>query len=370
MAKKIIYPNYEACITNAACSIMQHFGLQPPHKTLPFLDEILQKNYKNVVMLVFDGLGAEIIKQNLPDDSFLARHMQHTVTSVFPPTTTAATTSLRSGLNPCEHGRIGYHVYISELKKIVTLFKNKIKDTDEVAAPYDVMTTLLPAEDITVKINRAGLYKAYGLFPFGENAFENMEDMFERIRDLCRTSEKKYIYAYHEQPDELMHLKGTNAPEVKKMISQINAYVEELATEVRNTLIIVTADHGHLNNREIALEEEYPDFCRLIEGNISVEGRACSFRVMPENQAEFVRLFQQLFGKDFILLSKKEVLEKQLFGDGKKHHPNLEAALGDFLAIGIGEYFFEMHKRKVPMFSHHAGLLQDEILVPMIIVER
>lgn len=369
MAKKIIYPNYEACITNAACSIMQHFGLQPPHKTLPFLDEILQKNYKNVVMLVFDGLGAEIIKQNLPADSFLARHMQHTVTSVFPPTTTAATTSLRSGLNPCEHGRIGYHVYISELKKIVTLFKNKIKDTDEVAAPYDVMTTLLPAEDITVKINRAGLYKAYGLFPFGEDAFENMEDMFERIRDLCRTSEKKYIYAYHEQPDELMHLKGTNAPEVKKMISQINTYVEKLATEVRDTLIIVTADHGHLNNQEIALQEEYPEFSRLIEGNISVEGRACSFRVMPENQAEFVRLFQQLFGKDFILLSKKEVLEKQLFGDGKPH-PNLEASLGDFLAIGIGEYFFEMHKRKVPMFSHHAGLLKDEMMVPLIIVEK
>lgn len=369
MAKKIIYPNYEACITNAACSIMQHFGLQPPHKTLPFLDEILQKNYKNVVMLVFDGLGAEIIKQNLPADSFLARHMQHTVTSVFPPTTTAATTSLRSGLNPCEHGRIGYHVYISELKKIVTLFKNKIKDTDEVAAPYDVMTTLLPAEDITVKINRAGLYKAYNIFPFGEDAFENMEDMFIRIRNLCLTGEKKYIYAYHEQPDELMHMKGTNAPEVKKIIAQINTHVEKLASDVRDTLIIITADHGHLNNQEIALQEEYPEFSKLIDGNISVEGRACAFCVKQENRAKFVRLFQKLFGKDFILLTKEEALKQNLFGDGIPH-PNLEAALGEFLAIGIGERFFEMHRRKVPMLSHHAGLLEDEMMVPLIIVKK
>ena len=180
---------------------------------------------------------------------------------------------------------------------------------------------------------------------------------------------KKYIYAYHEQPDELMHLKGTNAPEVQKMISQINTHVEKLAADVRDTLIIVTADHGHLNNQEIALQEEYPEFSRLIEGNISVEGRACVFCVKQENQAEFVRLFQKLFGKDFILLTKEEALQQNLFGDGC-HHANLEKSLGDFLAIGIGEYFFELSKRKVPMLSHHAGLLADEMLVPLIIIEK
>ncbi len=48
--------------------------------------------------------------------------------SVFPPTTTAATTSLETGLNPFEHVWLGLTIYINELNNIYTLFLNSQKE--------------------------------------------------------------------------------------------------------------------------------------------------------------------------------------------------------------------------------------------------
>ena len=368
MTYKLVYPDYENCLTNVSCSIMKHFGLKPPHKTLPFVDKLLAKDFDNVVMMVFDGMGEVIVKNNLPADSFLATHIKHCVTSVFPSTTTAATSSLRTGLNPCEHGRVGYHTYIQKLDKVVTLFKNVVRYTEEPAAPYNVMDTLLPAEDITSQINRAGRYQAYSFFPFGENAYEDLDDMGRGIQKLCRQKGKKYIYAYHIEPDNTMHEKGTDAPESVEWMNKINHFVEALSSKLQNTLIIVLADHGHLNSQELDIKENYPDMADLIEFT-SMESRACAFHVKPENSAAFEAEFAKLFGQDFMLMTKQAVLESGLFGDGKPC-ANFEASLGDYLAIAVTDKYLEYQKRNDPMLSHHAGLVYDEMTVPLIIVEK
>ena len=54
---KIIMPNYEECITNLSNSILKHFNLKTYHNTLPFIDDILDKNYKNIIVILCDGLG-------------------------------------------------------------------------------------------------------------------------------------------------------------------------------------------------------------------------------------------------------------------------------------------------------------------------
>ncbi|MCQ2748458.1 MAG: alkaline phosphatase family protein [Clostridia bacterium] len=49
-------------------------------------------------------MGSEILDRILGDRSFLGRNKLRDLHSVFPPTTTAATTSLLTGLNPSQHG--------------------------------------------------------------------------------------------------------------------------------------------------------------------------------------------------------------------------------------------------------------------------
>jgi len=85
-------------------------GLPTNGKTLELLDRYLAKDYKNVVVILLDGMGRCIIERNLEKDGFFNTHLAGTYSSTFPSTTVAATTSIDSGLTPCEHGWLGWTV--------------------------------------------------------------------------------------------------------------------------------------------------------------------------------------------------------------------------------------------------------------------
>lgn len=370
MTNKIVYPNYNKCLTNVACSILKHFKLPHSHNSLPILDTYLEKtNYKNVLLLVYDGLGVDIIKKNLKEDSFLSRNVKDTITSVFPSTTAAATTSLLSGLNPCEHGWIGYDIYFKDIDKNVSIFSNKIKDTDEDAASYNVVNKLLSYETILDKINSLNKYKAYGLFPFGKNSYKDLNDMHKKIKEICSLDGKKYIYAYYNEPDHTMHRNGTNVDITKKLIEKLNTTTEQLVKELNDTLVIILADHGHIDTKVINLEIEYPDFTMMLKTNTSIEGRACAFWIKQEYKEIFANEFNKLFSKDFILIPSEDVLKNKMLGNGT-HHPNLQASLGDYIAIGVGNRYFELHYYPDDMITHHAGITEDEMNIPLIIIEK
>ena len=126
----MIKPNYDDCITNLACSIRKYFNLDIKHEGIKDIDDILNnKKPRNVVVILYDGLGFNIMNRHLTKESFLVRNCLRDYSSVVPCTTTAATTSMLTGLNPCEHGWLGWDLYIKPEDIIVTMFKNKLKDT-------------------------------------------------------------------------------------------------------------------------------------------------------------------------------------------------------------------------------------------------
>ena len=103
---KLLYPDYNNCIANLACSVLKYFGAQAPNKTLAMADELFKNQYKNVVVLLLDGMGRNIIEKNLDSDGFFRSNLKGIYTSVFPPTTVSATTSIDSGLFPNQHSSI------------------------------------------------------------------------------------------------------------------------------------------------------------------------------------------------------------------------------------------------------------------------
>ena len=65
------YPDYRNGLVNLACSILKYYGADYGHPTLPVMDRLLEKKYRNVVVMLFDGLGSAALKYHLPEDSFL-----------------------------------------------------------------------------------------------------------------------------------------------------------------------------------------------------------------------------------------------------------------------------------------------------------
>ena len=127
----MIYPDYKNNIVNIAGSIEKYFDLKSDVSSLGEIDEVLNSyKPKNVVVILFDGMGYNLINEKLPN-SFLVNNIVKKVTSTCPATTTSATTSIMTGKYPCTHGYLGWDMYYKKENAFVTMFTNKYKDSDD-----------------------------------------------------------------------------------------------------------------------------------------------------------------------------------------------------------------------------------------------
>ena len=128
----IVKNNYNECITNLACSIRKYFNLEYRHNTLEYIDKLLEeKKPKNVVTILCDGMGSNIMDRMLEANSFLIKHRLKPITTVFPATTVAATTSMMTGLNPVETAMLGWDMYYKDIDKTITTFFHSAKEDAE-----------------------------------------------------------------------------------------------------------------------------------------------------------------------------------------------------------------------------------------------
>ena len=123
---KIIIPDYSNCLVNLNQSIRKYYNLKTYHNTLESADMFLKdKNYENVVLILFDGMGSKIIDKTLPKSSLLKSKKVSDFLSVFPSTTVAATTSLRSSKTPIETGWLGWHQYFEKYDLDLITFRGE-----------------------------------------------------------------------------------------------------------------------------------------------------------------------------------------------------------------------------------------------------
>ncbi|MEG2289027.1 MAG: hypothetical protein RSA29_12330 [Clostridium sp.] len=364
---KLTYPDYNHSILNLTNSVLKHFEVKHTHATLPKLDCILEKNYKNVVVMVFDAMGSKNIESILPRDSFLRKHMIDEITSVYPPTTTAATTTLESGLAPMEHSWLGWSLHFDEVKENVNIFINT-NDNGEKVADYHVASRYIPYENVVDKIKAIGKSEAHSVSPFGTYLISDIYELMEGVETLCNKDGKQYLYTYWPEPDSSMHTKGISSEESIYWITKINEMVEEVSGKLKDTLLIITADHGHIDGKN-KLISNYKEITGCLKWMPSIEPRSLAFHVKEGMDKKFKEEFLKEFGNDFILLSREEVVEKKLFGHGEEHN-RFQGFLGDYLAIAIGEIsIFNTEAEYKKFIGVHAGLTEWEMMVPLIVVE-
>ena len=366
----IVKNNYNECLTNLACSIRKYFGLEYKHNTLDYIDKILnEKKPKNVVTILCDGMGSNIMDRILGQDAFLIKHRIKSIFTVFPATTVAATTSMMTGLNPVETAMIGYDMYYKDIDKTITTFINSEKGDKKckvLPEAIEYKNKHMITKSIMEEINQKGNDSGYILSPFEGKKYSDINDMYNKIEILCNKNGKKYIYAYDIEPDYTMHELGNDAYEVEKIIKNINLKVEELSKKIKDTIIFVVADHGHINVKNIMLND-YPDIIECLKRNTSIEPRAVNFFIKDNKKQEFPIIFNKYFKNDFDLYTKEDIISSKLFGDGKENKV-FRDILGDYLAIATTDKTLLYGGSEV-LKSQHAGYTNDEILVPLIVID-
>lgn len=395
-------PDYKNSIANLACSVLKEFDVPAPHEGLSLMDKTLgnagKEKYKNIVVLILDGLGTALIEDILEPDGFFRSHLRGSFSSVFPPTTAASTTSFQSGLFPNEHAWLGWDVYFKEIDKTVTVFRNRETGTGTIFSDMNVAKTFRPYKSVIERIIEAG-GQAYSVDAFTDPYPKSFKGIMRQIKKLCSLEGRKFIYGYCEEPDYTLHRSGrpircASQPETTSgagtasalsgqifpenlgkdsasVIRKLEKRAELICSELHDTLFIITADHGHINTVNYCLED-YPDFTDCLDRVPSGEPRALSVFLKPGREKEFLSVFEKHFKKDFRLYSRDEIIGEELFGplSAAKVHQAFHDSVGDYVLTAVSDACIYSDRKTAASFrSGHAGMTADEMNIPFIAIE-
>ena len=371
MKKQFIKPDFNRNIINISATLAQFLNCPNDKPVLPALQKELEKGYKNVVFLILDGMGMHPVNVNLDKDAFLRKNIRQVLTSVFPSTTTNATTSYLTNKYPMEHGWFGWSLYFEELGRAVDIFPCRDSFTGE---PVDksFLRNSLPVEPFYKKAKSD--YISNVVVPeYWDNDYENryvfetFSQMFGYIGEICKKTGKQFVYAYCGEPDSTMHRFGVSSAEARQVIGELNDGVEALYSELTDTLLIVSADHGQIDVGGYIGIYKDEELTAMLEWPQYLEARAAAFKVKEDCREKFAEAFNRKYGEDFELLEVGKLIEENYFGGNlKSGHAKM---LGDYIAIGTTDKIMQLTPFNHPFKGHHTSLT-EEMEVPLIYVGK
>ena len=381
MGKEIVLPNYQHCILNTITSILKYYHVETKHASLESLDKKLEKRYKNVVFIVLDGMGEHILNTT-SKSGFFSEHQIDCITSVYPSTTTAALTTYYSGKPPYETGWIAWSQYFKEYGRAIDMLSHKesyLKE-DISKAKINVFQSVVNYIPIFEKIENASKnVKAYEIVPTYSDKrskrsirADNVEEMIENIERLCELSGEKFIFAYSDNPDGLLHKYGTKSEEAKHFVIETENKIKTMCQNLgEDTIVIISADHGHKDIEKSYTLLDYPEILECLYMPISLESRVIGFWVKENRKEEFKKRFNEKFKDEFWLMTTDEFLNKNFLGWGEKH-PKIEEFLGNYIALSISGSMIKIETfladGKPVKKSTHCGLTKEEMEVPVIVI--
>ena len=203
MDNNIVMPDYNHCILNLITSILKNYDVETKYNTLEKVDELLEKKYKNIVLVILDGLGDNILNTISPDGIF-SKNKIDKITSVYPSTTTAAMTTYYSGKPPVETAWIAWSQYFKEYGRSLDVLPEKDSYTGEkIKLKNKKVSDIIGYKNIYNQIEESNKnIKAYEIMPSYCDkktkvtiSANTIEEMCASIITLCKNTENKFVMA-------------------------------------------------------------------------------------------------------------------------------------------------------------------------------
>ena len=354
--------------------MLRHYGVQTDYAGLPVVDKALASNPKNVVVWILDGLGLDLFHKILPPKAFLKYHIKDEISSVFPPTTTAATTTYYCGLPPAVHGWIGWAPYFPEYQRSIQLFTGLDDYTHEPTGVNPFQK--LPYGHIFDRIRAAApAVSCHEVFPnkIRANGVDTFEEQCQHILKYSQCGGSHFILAYWPEPDHTCHINGTYDDSVKKLVRHMNHEIHKLCRKLKDTLLIISADHGHVPVSDIFYNDTCPDITDCLRVPLNLDDRVNAIFLKDGKEDDFLKAYDTYLNSDFMLLKSDEALSKNLFGFGPLN-PRIKDFIGDYLLIATGTRVLRQRVGDFvsgPAFkSSHAGLTKREMIVPLFLINK
>jgi predicted AlkP superfamily pyrophosphatase or phosphodiesterase len=358
-------------LVNLSNTLLAHFGVQPFHAPIASLLKRL-KGKKKIAVLLFDGMGQNILRQHVSMFHWLRRHRWGGITSTFPSTTAAATNAFLSGRYPIEIGWFGWAHYFPEYDAFIELFTGRdYLKQQPLLSPLEAQKDIgYPSILELIQKQQPHLTVSQVWPNIKPGGAATLESWWQQLEDKLLQTKEGITYGYWLDPDKSIHALGVKHSEVKRIVNQIANQLKVITQKHPDTTFIVFADHG-LVDIEFLNIQAHPDLFNLLKRSFAFEPRAATFFVKPGQQDYFKKLFKRYYGPHFLLLTKAEALMNQIYGLGN-HHPRVHDFIGDFIAISQSKYAFThgTMEDQMPnkMKAHHAGITQQEMKIDVMVM--
>lgn len=350
-------------------AISKYFDVEPKYD----VDEetynyLVERQPRNVVLMILDGLGSYNLDLALKEGDFLYDFKVKDLKTVFPPTTVAATGMLHTAKLPADTNNLGWYSYSEKDQSKILTFGRCLPDRTP-ANLTDKEREELALDLLTERISKVENCVGHEVSSFGDIHIDTFEEECKKIAELCTNNldKKQYLYCYWNEPDKLMHALGVDNKFIYENIRHLQKMIVDNLLEVHNTVLLILADHGHINNEPILITD-FKDVSDLVDLKKSaIDQRCISFFVKnSEDKKLFFERFNHYFSKEFMLITKNEAMESQIFGEIKKGSI-AERSLGDFVAISLTNKTLALSESDLEFKGIHSGFTKEEFHVPLIL---
>ncbi|WP_439026107.1 alkaline phosphatase family protein [Haloarchaeobius sp. DT45] len=379
-----LFPDYDGyCFGNLPHSVTSLFGADTG-RTLP-ADVLagVDTDVENVLVVLVDGFGWSQWQREREHHEFLATLSERArvtpLTTIYPSETAAAINTFHTGALPAQHGVVGWNVYDPVAKRPFAALPFQHKDGSRPDIPR---ASVADADSLYPTLAAAGV-DAHHVVPFPSvpdgvtrHRYDSLDDVPALLSEAFEAADgPAYHYLYLPQVDHESHHTGTQLAGYRETVGEVFETVaralaglhEETA---RETLLLVTADHGHVDtdpDRNVDLDE----FGWLLEALArDADGDPVRFAGSPRNvhlhlgEGEQSSVAARLRdGLDAQVFDSEAVLERELFGDVEPSE-TFQRRLGDLVVTHreLGVWWGDHEPTELGFVGMHGGLHPDEML--------
>jgi hypothetical protein len=371
----------------------------------------LPERYRRVIFLFVDGFGWRFLQRYAERSPFLqsvlSRGVLSRLTSQFPSTTAAHTTTIHTGLPVGASGIYEWHFYEPLVDEIIAplLFSYAGDNTRDTLVRSGITPAdLYPPRTFYQELQAYGVeshifqHRSYNSSTFSQSvfrganvhSFESLAQAFDEMREHLLTSQAAeegpgYYLLYFDQIDAAGHRFGTESPEFASAIDDFWTTLERLLYRplqgrLSATLLMLSADHGM-----VAVNPETTCYLNLLLPEIipylrtSQRGRplvpAGSARdmflhVREEAVEEVIALLQRALSGKAEIYRTQDLIAEHFFGQAPPSTAFLRR-VGNVVILPYQQesvWWFEKGRFEMRFRGHHGGLTPEEMEIPLLLL--
>jgi len=333
------------------------------------------------VVVLADGLGVSSLRARSGHARYLASRLSKAsiIDGVFPATTAAGLATLTTGVEPGQHGLVGYQVLDAERDRII----NQLTGWDAGMQPATwqrARTVFEQAKDHAVPSFAIGP-KRFTSTGFTQAVLrgatyvpaESLADRFAAAQNILDTEPTALVYLYVAELDVAAHANGWESPrwlaELEMLDSQVARFADGLR---RDEGLLLTADHGVIDvpRTKHVLYDTVPELVAGVR-HIGGDPRCVQLYLEPGQDPDRARAladdWRAVEGERAWVYTREEAVDVGLFG---RTAPEVLPRIGDVIVAARKAiaYYDSRETNQGPrsMIGQHGSLTDEELRVPLI----